>query len=57
MKKELTLLNDVGFVVEEKTEQIKVVVKYQGLYTLEEFQELVSEIKKKNDGTFKATLE
>ena len=57
MKTEMVMMNDVNFVVEEKSEKIKAIVKFQAVYDLDKLQELITEVTKKNDGTFQATLE
>ena len=57
MKTELVMMSDVNFGEEESTKKIKAIVKFQAVYELDNFQELVTEVFKRNGGTFQATLE
>ena len=51
------MMNDVKFVVEEKTEKIKAIVQFQTVMDKELFNQFTNSVWDKNDGTFNATLE
>lgn len=57
MKMNVTMMNEITFVLDEKSNELVGVVRFQATLPIEKFQELVSKVSKQKDGNFDITLE
>lgn len=57
MKMQVTMMNEITFVLDEKSNELVGVVRFQATLPIGQFQELVSKVSKQKDGNFDITLE
>jgi hypothetical protein len=57
MKIQVTMMNETTLALDEKTNELMGVVRFQATLPIEKFQELVNKVSKQKDGNFEITLE
>ena len=57
MEMQITMFNESNIFLDEKTNELVAVVKFQSNISIEKYIELVKKINSQKDGTFNITLE